>query len=200
MRVNLAIEMRSGRRYGYVAIALAMAVLAVPTQAPAQPPAPPPMAVYSDPKGRFTIEYPAAWRVTTHTVDVGTVFSGVDTVGGSGWVDVASGDFPEPKSSEAFAQSTQAVFRQHQPAYKQLQEGPTTIAGRPAYYFYYTDSNSGFHSYEMRVYLAFTVTRQTAPTTATRAIWLVGGTVNDPRHVRDSFPLILRIIWSLRPA
>ncbi len=183
-----------------VAVVLAMAV-PVPAQPGGQPQAQP-LSVkrLSDPLGRFTIEYPTDWTVSSHVVEAGkagTVFSGVSH---KGYVDVSLGESSTPVSAEDFGRSVEAQRRKENPTHQQLQDGPTDLAGHRAYYVYYTIAERGINYYCLRVYLVVTAQRA-SPSGATtyRGFWLDGGTRNDPQSVRDNVPLIQQIVWSFRP-
>ncbi len=173
-------------------------VLAIAVPVPAQPGGS--VKRLSDPLGRFTIEYPADWAVSSHVIEagkVGTVFSGVSQ---RGYVDVSLGESSAPVSAEDFGRSVEAKRRKANSTYQQLLDGPTDLAGHRAYYVYYTITDGGIKYYCLRVYLVVTVQRA-SPSGATtyRGFWLDGGTRNDPQSVRDNVPLIQQIVWSFRP-
>jgi len=175
-------------RWTTVVLVCALAAAAAGRPVSAQQPA---MQRYYDPKGRFSLEYPTAWKLTVHITDIGTVYSGVSP---AGYVDVSIGEGATYASAQEFAKSIEAKYREAHPTYHSLQEGRTTIVGQEAYYIYYTVSDKNLETYEIRVYV-----RSVPPQGPQRVYWLSGGTLNRPEQVRDNFPLILRIIQSFRP-
>lgn len=199
------------RLIGWLLIGLAV-VLAAAVPVPGQPAAPPPgqsqpqaqpMKKYADPMGRFTIEYPTDptdWIVNTKIVgfgDSGTVFSGFTK---QAFVDVAVADTVEADTTEGFGRSIEAERRKTIRDYQLLQDGMTDLAGKQAYYVYYTGTYTNFNYYSLRVYLVFPVERPAAPgRTFYRHFWFDGSTINVAQNVRDLVPIIQRIIWSFRP-
>ena len=189
--------MRKARFYRDVAVLVAIAVIGAPARAPGQPPAPAqqqPMAVFTDPKARFTIEYPAAWEVQTKSGEGEK--SEATFLGGRairfGWAAVQVFGAPpaEVRSPQELARGVQAAIRKDYPSYQSLQDGPANIAGHEGYYFYYTRTEKeGASWYYIRVYMLFPA----------RTVVLSGGMPNDARLIQDNFPLILRILWSFRP-
>lgn len=76
------------------------------------------------------------------------------------------------------------------PGYKLVQEGTATIAGRGAYYQYFTwGPASGADLYEVLV--AFSVGQS--------GFLIMGGTANEPERVRRDFPVIAGIIETFHP-
>lgn len=176
-------------RWTYAVLTCVLCAFAAGRSVSAQSPA---MQRLYDPKGRFSIEYPAAWKMTVHVIDIGTVYSGVSP---AGYVDVSVGEGVAYASAQEFAQRIEPKYREAHPTYRSLQQARTTIAGQDAYYIYYTVTDKGIETYEIRVYV-----RTAPPQGPARVYWLSGGTLNRPEQVRDNFPLILQIIQSFRPA
>jgi len=146
-----------------------------------------------DPKGRFTIDFPADWHVLKPNggmiavLGVATARKGPNPAS----VNVVVEDLPGTLSPEHYAGLSERMLRAVFHDYTPVQEGSATIGGQAAYYRYYTwQTNTGVILYQLQVY--FTVDR--------RGFVITGSTLNDPQHTRIYVPVITQIIESFRPA
>ena len=146
-----------------------------------------------DPKGRFTIDFPADWQVLKPNggmiaiLGVATARKGPNPAS----VNVVVEDLPRALSPENYAGLSERMLRTVFHDYTPVQEGSATIGGQAAYYRYYTwQTNTGVVLYQLQVY--FTVDR--------RGFVITGSTVNDPQYTRIYVPIITQIIESFRPA
>jgi hypothetical protein len=144
----------------------------------------------ADPAGRFTIGVPADWQVMRNADASPAVIA----------VAIRADDFhtninvvvqrnvgrASPEAyGEAAGRGLAAVFKGYTP----VQEGPARVAGRPAFYRYFTwEMNDGSPIYQVQVYF----------TSAAFAFAVTGTTKNDPDHVRRDVPLLAQIIETFR--
>jgi hypothetical protein len=143
----------------------------------------------ADAAGRFTIEVPADWEVMS-TADSTPAVVARDVEADVFHTNVNVVVMKRTKGSgpEEYADSGGGL-RKILKGYTLIQEGPATVAGRPAYYRYYTwQMNEGPDVYQVQVYF----------TSASYAFVVTGTTKNDPDHVRRDLPLLARIIESFR--
>ena len=186
--------MRILRRARPFYLALAALLFTVGFTAPAAAQSPDvPMQTASDPGGRFTIDFPVGWEVQT-SADGKPAMIGAGPgsfTEGRPNVNVVVETLSSPLSSEGLAQEAEPALRMIFHEFTIVQEGPTQMAGLPAYYRYYTwRTNSGVSLYQVQVYLAV----------ARRGFVITGTTRNDPNHIRNEMPIVTRIINSFRPS
>ena len=145
---------------------------------------------YSDPQGRFTIDYPNAWKLETSDGRDGSLLL-IHNLPSLAAVDVWTTSFTG--GAQDAATQYEAAYRDQYPTAKQLQGGATRIGGRTAYYVYLTETitesgKSPVDIYAIHVYVP-----------DGRRLYVVdGGTLNRGTHVRDDFPTILQIIQSFQ--
>ena len=179
---------------------LCVVLLAATTPAWSQP-----LQVVSDPRGLFSIGLPPEWTVANSQM-TDMVFSGlektdisrrivsklaahsaVDDHSAPAILAVAAVDLPERISAAQFGQA----FRAASPAdWTVTQDGPATIAGRDAYYIYFTMHRTSLSLYMVMAY--FTVGRM--------GFLVIGGTLNDPEPIRRHFAVISQILETFHPA
>jgi hypothetical protein len=160
------------------------------TPARAQSPA---MRPVSDPGGRFTISFPAEWEVQTREGDKPAMI-GVAPASGEPVrpnINVVIDALQSSASAEELAQAAEPTMRAIFHEFAVVQEGRMQIGGLPAYFRYYTwRANTGTALYQVQVYM----------TVGSRAFVITGTTQNDPQRIRDTMPLIVRIINTFRPS
>ncbi len=151
------------------------------------------MRPVSDLGGRFTISFPAEWEVQTREGDKPAMI-GVAPANGAAVrpnINVVIDALQSPVSPEELAQVAEPTMRAIFHEFTVVQEGRMQIGGLPAYYRYYTwRANTGTALYQLQVYM----------TVGSRAFVITGTTENDPQRIRDSMPLIVRIINTFRPS
>lgn len=157
--------------------------------APGSGPAPAesiPMRQYTDPGHRFTVAFPAAWKVSW--VAKTSSIEGV-APDGPALLHVLIGRVDSP-SSRDFAKFGVEYGQKHLAGFAVLQEGPTQLAGLPAYFVYQTFSHQdGGTLYALNVYLV-----------TSRWEYVIGGiTRNEPALIQKAFPVFFRIIGTFRP-
>jgi len=151
------------------------------------------MLPVSDLGGRFTISFPAEWDVQTPEGDKPAVIGVAPAIGQAVRpnVNVVIDALQGPVSSEELAQAAEQTLRAIFHEFTVVKEGRMQIGDQRAYYRYYTwQTNTGVTLYQLQVYI----------TVGRRAFVVTGTTENDPQRIRDSMPLILRIINSFRSA
>ena len=184
--------MRSYRPTRSAPLAIAGLLLGACLAAPAwaQSPA---MRPVSDVGGRFTISFPAEWEVQTREGDKPAII-GVAPANGAPVrpnINVVIDALQSPASSEELAQAAEPTMRAIFHEFTVVQEGRMQIGGLPAYYRYYTwRANNGIALYQIQVYM----------TVGSRAFVITGTTENDPQRIRESMPLLVRIIDTFRPS
>jgi hypothetical protein len=106
-------------------------------------------------------------------------------------VNVVIDTLQSPVSSEELAQVAEPTMRAIFHEFTVVQEGRMQIGSLPASYRYYTwRANTGAALYQLQVYM----------TVGSRAFVITGTTENDSQRIRDSMPLIVRIINTFRPS
>ena len=180
--------MRSHRSLSWFLLVLMWAASSGPAAAQQSP-----MQSVTDPKGRFTIQFPAGWQVLKPENGIIAVL-GVAPAQGQphrASVNVVVEDLPRAMSSETYAGISEGLLKRVFHGYTIVQQGPVTIAGQAAYYRYYTwQANTGDILYQVQVYLA----------AGRRGFVITGSTLNDPTSTRRDVPIIAQIIGTFRNA
>ncbi len=152
-----------------------------------------PMRSVSDPGGLFTIDIPVEWQVKA--MEGGKPALIAVAPGETGEirpnVNVVVDTLTSPISSEEFARLSERVLSTIFHEFTVIQQGPTRIGDRPAYYRYYTwRTNTDVVLYQVQVYLAV----------GTRGFVITGTIQNDPERIRTDMPVIVEIIGTFRPS
>ncbi len=146
----------------------------------------------ADPRSRFTISFPADWQVMTKE-DGAPAVLGVapPQVGHRVSVNVVVETLPGPMPPAAYAKLAERLLRAIFRDYVVVQEGAATVAGRPAYFRYFTwKTQTDIDLYQLQAF--FTVGKT--------GFVVTGSTTNDPDRVRRDFPLITQIVNTFQPA
>ena len=176
-----------GRLCGFV---LAMAVCAAPLPVASARAAE--MQRVADPKGRFTISFPSDWRIVRSTEAMPAVLGAAPARAGEvpASVNVVVEDLPMALSAQGYAQAAGRLLRDTVQGFAPIQEGATRIAGRPAYYRYYTwRTNTGSAYYELQLYV----------TVQKRGFVVTGSTLYDAQRMRQDVPTLTLILQSFHP-
>ena len=179
--------MRSGRSLWCTLLVLLWAAASLP--AGAQTSAPQSVA---DPKGRFTIDFPADWRILTPQSGMVAVMGIAPPQGNPhrASVNVVVEDLPRDMPAYAYAEISERMLKTIFQDYTVVQQGPMAIAGQAAYYRYYTwRTNKGEVFYQVQVYV----------TAGRRGFVITGSTLNEPESTRRDVPIIVQIIGTFRP-
>jgi len=179
--------MRLGRSLWCILLVLLCAAASLP--AGAQTSAPQSVA---DPKGRFTIDFPADWRILTPQSGMVAVMGIAPPQGNPhrASVNVIVEDLPRDMSAQAYAEISEQMLKTIFQDYTVVQQGPIAIAGQAAYYRYYTwRTNTGQVFYQVQVYV----------TAGRRGFVITGSTLNEPESTRGDVPIIVQIIGTFRP-
>jgi hypothetical protein len=152
---------------------------------------PPALRTVRDPQGRFAIDVPAAWQVSTSYRDVAVSAKSPPRPGElSDTVEVIVRDLPLAISAENCARQVAQLMRLIIHRWETLGEGAGTLAGLPAYsrtYNWQTKAGQDRRSV------------QTCAVMGRRAFVLIGTTMNTPDRVNGDLPEIVRIINTFRP-
>jgi len=145
-----------------------------------------------DPLGRFTISVPATWNVQTSTSSrAAAVKTEAPTASGlPDSVDVIVQDTFSALSPQACVGEADMVMRFTIHSWTTVQQGTTTLGGRPAYsrvYAWRTQSGQQRESV------------QSCVTVGRRAFMIVGTTANTPITVRQDLPQLHQIMNTFRP-
>jgi hypothetical protein len=149
------------------------------------------MQYVSDVKERFSIGFPAGWKVITGRSDAPAV-QGLDPRSDPPYlnVNVVIEALSQPISPAEYARTSKRIMAVIFHEFAVLQEGPARIARRESYYRYYTwRSSTGSLLHQVQAY--FTVGR--------RGFILTGTTANDPRRIRKDVPVIGQIFETFTP-
>jgi hypothetical protein len=153
----------------------------------------PGMQVAADPSGRFTISFPSGWKVVTRENSLPAII-GVSPDAPGGFhanVNVVVETLPTELSAKAYADLSEPALRAMFHDFTIIDQGPARIAGRGAYYRYFTwQPNRGGVLYQVQAY--FTV--------GAKGFVLTGTTLNDDTRIRRDFILISQIFETFRPA
>jgi len=159
-----------------------------------------------DTKGLFTISVPPNWMVGSSPFSEGFLgglrkgrlsdyvlsamaVNGPDDTGRTPFLALAALDLPAPVSPEAFGRRAAPNLPN---GFTLTQEGQAKIAGREAYFMYFTaDFGSGSPSFYG--VLAFFTVGKTG--------FAVGGaTINDQEHIQKDFTAISKVLETFRPS
>ena len=182
-------RLKTLRTHGLALFACAaLAWRAVPV-ADAQVPVPLPLSV-SDPKGRFTMNFPAGWEVTTKPQGmIALLGAGPANAGTRPTVNVVVEELPSPMSPQAYAAAAERLAKAVFHNYTVIQESTAAIRGRPVYYRYFTwETNAGVSLYQMQVFI----------TDGPTGFVVTGSTINDRDRIFQDMPLVTQIIESFR--
>ena len=144
----------------------------------------------ADPNGRFTITFPADWQVATKAEGMVAVL-GVGPIepGTRASVNVVVESLPTPISPAVYADRAERFVKVTFHHYTMIQQGEAVIAGRPAYYRYFTwEPNVGPAVYQIQ---AFFTLGQTG-------FVVTGSTANDSDRIRTDVPVLVQIINTFR--
>ena len=165
-----------------------------------------PLRAVEDTKGLFTISVPPDWMVGSSPFSEGFLgglrkgklsdyllsamaVNGPDDTGRTPFLALAALDLPAPVSPEAFGRRAAPNLPN---GFTLTQEGQAKIAGREAYFMYFTaDFGSGSPSFYG--VLAFFTVGKTG--------FAVGGaTINDQEHIQKDFTAISKVLETFRPS
>jgi len=143
-----------------------------------------------DPNGRFTMSFPADWKVVTRSEGmVAALGVGPIEPERRAAISVVVEMLPSPMSPAVYAANAQRLALVTFHHYTVIQEGEATVAGRPAYYRYFTwEPNVGPTVYQIQIYFTLGQT----------GFVVTGSTVNDPERIRDDVPVLVQIINTFR--
>jgi hypothetical protein len=147
--------------------------------------------IVTDPHGRFAMAFPSSWQIATKPEGMVALLAAgpVEGAGHGPRVNVVVEPLPEPMAPAAYAVQAERLVAVAFHAYTVVQQGDATIAGRPAYYRYFTwEPNNLPPLYQLQVYF----------TSARLGFVLTGSTTNDPDSVRRDMPLIVQILSTFR--
>ncbi len=152
----------------------------------------PNLRTVDDPKHRFTIAVPTTWHVQTSTGDPAVVASSPAPAGKlPDSVDVIVRDMPMQLTPEGCVKEAERVLVYVIHSYTTLGQGPETIGTLPAYthaYAWHTKTGEARRSL------------QVCTTIGHRAFVMIGTTNDSPEAVRQTMPVLTRIIETFRPA
>ena len=173
--------MRVARLVFWVVVALVSTAAIAPTAA-----RPAGLQLAADPGGRFKISVPSDWQVVQTKSGPSSVVGFAPAPRGQfrANVNVVVENLATPVSPVIYAHMATPRMATAFPEFAVLKEGSAKVAGRPAYYRYYTwrpDRNGLV--YQVQTY--FTLGR--------RAFVLTGTTLNDDARIRRDLPVIARI-------
>jgi hypothetical protein len=149
--------------------------------------------IVNDPKGRYTITIPQDWHLpgARGQQDPGVLLlvEGPSSGGAAATVAVQSRSLMHANSPLKFAQDAAGYRQAFFPGITVTQQGEATIAGRPAYFLYFTWMPQGQPAlYDLQVYFTDGLNG-----------WIVTGfTERDPQRVQVDFPVIRQIIESFQ--
>ena len=179
--------MRSGRSLCCILVVLVWAAVSAPADAQSSTP-----QSVADPKGRFTIDFPADWRVLTPESGMVAVLGVAPPQGQPhrASVNVIVEDLARAMPAQVYAEISGRMLKTIFQDYTLVQQGPIAIAGQAAYYRYYTwRANTGDVFYQVQVYV----------TAGRRGFVITGSTLNEPASTRRDVPIIVQIIGTFRP-
>ncbi len=146
--------------------------------------------IVTDPHGRFAMAFPSSWQIATKPEGMVALLAAGPAEGGHGpRVNVVVEPLPGPMAPATYAAHAEQLVAVAFRGYTVIQQGDATIAGRPAYYRYFTwEPNNLPPLYQLQVYF----------TSAQLGFVLTGSTTNDPDSVRRDMPLIVQILSTFR--
>jgi len=148
----------------------------------------------TDAHGRFTLSVPSGWQVHEDARGLAAVVATAPAQSGDrvpASVQVAVAPLPGSRTPAQFAEAAEVTLQTALRHYAVVQQGVTTVNGRPAYYRYFTgDRSDGVGLYEVQMYLTVNQTGFT----------VTGGTANTRDRITRDVPLLVQIINTFRPA
>ncbi len=171
--------------YGLVALLCVALAGAAYAQAPLS-------ASVTDSQGRFAMNFPANWKVTTRNQGMVVLLgAGPQTEGYRPTVNVVVEPLQSPMSPQAYAVAAERVPKATFHNYTVVQESAVTIQGRPAYYRYYTwETNAGVSIYQLQVFV----------TEGQTGFVVTGTTINNHDRILQDMPVVKQIIETFRLA
>jgi len=151
------------------------------------------MVQAADPQGRFTIGFPADWEVGSPASGMPAIMARAPHTGDAfrANVNVVVETLPEPMDPASYAAAGLRLLRSVFHGFTIVDQGSATIAGRQAFYRYYTwEPNNGNVVYQVQAY--FTV--------GLEGFVVTGSTINDQSHIRRDVPVIAQIFETFRPS
>jgi len=172
-----------GAMAGAIPPALAQASTSL-TQAPL------PQSV-TDPKGRFTMNFPSDWEIVTSSE--GTIIltaNGPFYAGSRPTINVVvEGSLPEATSPQDLAAASEQGLKVILHNYTVIRESNERVQGRLAYYRYFTwETNTGMVMSVVQMYF----------TEGRTGFVITGNTINEPERVLHDMPVVNRIIETFR--
>jgi hypothetical protein len=146
--------------------------------------------IVTDPQGRFALTFPQTWEVATRADGmIVLVAAGPAEAGYRPTVNVVVELLPEPMPPATYAARAEPLAATVFHGYTVVKEGSATIAGRPAYYRYFTwEPNNAPPVYQLQAYF----------TSGRSAYVLTGRTINQPDSIQRDMPLIVQILDTFR--
>jgi len=163
--------------FGLCAVLTAAAVSA--QEAPLQP--------FADPQRRFAIQLPAGWELQETHLGAYSIEAVAPDHHAAVSVLIAL-SAPSVPTSDEFARQQFGVLS-HETGFALLKEGAVQVAGRPAFYRYFTTLLSTPGLYTLQVYLV----------TPRWSYILAGSTTNEPGYVQEYFQTILKVVQTFEP-
>ena len=181
--MRLKALLRDGLAASVCAALISATVAAVYAQVPL------PVSV-ADSQGRFAMNFPADWEVTTKRQGmVALLGAGPATAGHRPTVNVVVESLPNPMSPAAYAVAAERLAKAVFHNYTVIQEAAATVRGQPVYYRYFTwETNTGVGLYQMQVFF----------TAGQTGYVVTGSTINDRDRILSEMPLVTQIIQSFR--
>lgn len=144
----------------------------------------------TDSQGRFEMNFPADWEVTTSGAGmIALLVAGPATAGHQPTVNVIVESLQSPMSPQAYAVASERLTKVAFHNYTVVQESSGTVGGRPAYSRYYTwETNTGVSLYQLQVYI----------TAGQTGFVVTGTTINDQDGILQDMPVVTRIIETFR--
>ncbi|HLJ59384.1 MAG TPA: DcrB-related protein [bacterium] len=146
--------------------------------------------IVTDPQGRFAMTFPQTWEVATRADGLIVLVAAGPAQGGyRPTVNVVIEPLQEPMPPATYAARAEPLAASVFHGYTVLQQGSATIAGRPAYYRYFTwEPNNTAPVYQLQAYF-----------TSGRSGYVVTGrTLNQPESIQRDMPLIVQILDTFR--
>ncbi len=147
----------------------------------------------TDLSGRFTLRVPAAWQVRRDAAGPAAVVASAPAQSGtrvSASLQVVVSPLVGSSTPAQLAAVAEGALKNSVRHYAVVQQGATTVNGRPAYYRYFTgDRNDGVGLYQVQTYVTVDET----------GFVVTGTTGNTPEQIRSDIPLLVQIINTFRP-
>jgi len=140
----------------------------------------------TDPQGRFAMTFPQTWEVATRADGLIVLVAAGPAQGGHRpTVNVVVEPLPEPMPPATYAARAEPLAAITFHGYTVVKQGSATIAGRPAYYRYFTwEPNNAAPLYQLQAYFTF----------GRSGYVLTGSTINQPDSIQRDIPLIVQIL------